>query len=129
MPSKTQGQAGPAWLLSEENGYRSRDHGSLKSGTAVTSGSLAAKRTSTGLWENYANAGSDGTGTVAGLFYDAYGAAAGTVTVPITIVTRDCEVNGAELDYHAPAGDLTAGQIAVANSHLLNDGIIVRTGR
>lgn len=109
------------FLVSEANGmYRSRDEGNVAAGAApgLLSGTILGKLTAGGNHVAYDPAASNGAEIIAGILFEA---AVGTVKR--TIVTRDCEVNGAHLIYQAGANDAAK---ATANAALKALGIIVR---
>lgn len=109
------------FLVSEANGmYRSRDVGTVAAGAApgLLPGTILGKLTSGGNFVRYDPAAETGAQTIAGILFEA---AVGTVKK--TIVTRDCEVNGAHLVYQASAD---AAAKATANAALKALGIIVR---
>lgn len=117
--SETRGAA--SFLVSEANGmYRSRDVGVVAAGSApgLLAGTILGKLTSGGNFVTYDPAASNGAQTIAAILFEA---AIGTVKC--TLVTRDCEVNGAHLVYQAGANDAAK---ATANTALKALGIIVR---
>lgn len=117
--NETRGTAN--FLVSEANGmYRSRDAGTVAAGAApgLIAGTILGKLTAGGNFVAYDSAASNGAQTIAGILFEA---AVGTVKK--TIVTRDCEVNGAHLVYPAGANDAAK---ATANAALKALGIIVR---
>lgn len=117
--NETRGTAN--FLVSEANGmYRSRDVGTVAAGAApgLLAGTILGKLTAGGNFVAYNPGGADGSQTIAGVLFEA---AVGTVKR--TIVTRDCEVNGAHLIYQAGANDAAK---ATANAALKGLGIIVR---
>ncbi|MCD1266063.1 hypothetical protein B5M44_19130 [Shinella sumterensis] len=109
------------FLVSEANGmYRSRDEVTVAAGSApgLLAGTILGKLTSGGNYVAYDPGASSGAQTIAGILFEA---AVGTVKR--TVVTRDCEVNGAHLIYQAGANDAAK---ATANAALKALGIIVR---
>lgn len=117
--NETRGTAN--FLVSEANGmYRSRDEGTVAAGNApgLLAGTILGRLT---VGDNFVALDSDaetGAEGVAGILFEA---AVGTVRR--TIVTRDCEVNGAHLIYPEGATD---GDKATVNAALATLGIIVR---
>lgn len=110
-----------AFLVSEANDYRSRDTGTVVGGASpgLPAGTVLGKLTSGGNYVAYDPdvSPTDGSETVAGILYET------TVgTVEATIITRDCEVNGAHLEY--PSDSPTP--VATTNAALLALGIVVR---
>ena len=117
--NETRGTAN--FLVSEANGmYRSRDEGTVAAGATpgLIAGTILGKLTAGGNYVAYDPAAATGAQTIAGILFEA---AVGTVKR--TIVTRDCEVNGAHLVYQAGANDAAK---ATANAALKALGIIVR---
>ncbi|CAM5194750.1 Bacteriophage lambda head decoration protein D OS=Bosea thiooxidans OX=53254 GN=SAMN05660750_03335 PE=4 SV=1 [Bosea thiooxidans] len=109
------------FLVSEANGmYRSRDVGTVAAGAApgLQPGTILGKLDSGGNYVAYDPAVTTGAEDIAGILFEA---AVGTVKR--TIITRDCEVNGAHLVYQAGANDAAK---ATANAALKALGIIVR---
>lgn len=109
------------FLVSEANGmYRSRDEVTVAAGAApgLLAGTILGKLTSGGNYVAYDPGASSGAQTIAGILFEA---AIGTVKR--TVVTRDCEVNGAHLIYQAGANDAAK---ATANAAFKALGIIVR---
>jgi len=97
--NETRGTAN--FLVSEANGmYRSRDEGTVAAGATpgLIAGTILGKLTAGGNYVAYDPAAATGAQTIAGILFEA---AVGTVKR--TIVTRDCEVNGAHLVYQAGA--------------------------
>lgn len=116
-----QGKHAGCYLMSEANGDRSRDAIVIASGQGVLPpGSVLGKVTASGKYAKYNNAAADGTqAAVAVLFY---GVDATSADVAVVAHTRDCVVNGLELDWNTQdAAAQTAGK-----ADLLAAGIIVR---
>lgn len=116
--SQTRGTAG--FIVSEANGYLSRDVGNVAAGAApgLVAGTLLGKLTSGGNYVAYDPAANTGAQTIAGILFE------GAVgTVKRTVFARDGEVNGAHLIYQAGAD---AAAKATANAALKALGIVVR---
>ena len=119
----TEGLHTAEFILSEGNGYRSRETVTLAEGESVKAGELLGKITSGGEYAAWDPAAGDGSETIAGISYaevDATDAAAS-----ITAVVRDAEVDLGALVYpeENSAGD---GGAEDATAGLLTLGIITR---
>jgi Bacteriophage lambda head decoration protein D len=106
------------FLISEANGSRSRDQVTLTASQgALVPGTVLAKVTATGnyvLYDDDANGGTPGAGVaLAILCYPVENVAA---TQPITVISRDAEVDAAQLTWEASndAGEITAGKADLA---------------
>lgn len=130
MTTLTEGRHPAEFLLSEGNGYLSREVVTLASNgsTAIEyeAGTVLAKLTSGGKYVYYDNAGSDGTEAAAAILLEAQ-------TVPATgdlravVIIRQAEVHGDSLVYDPglSGGTLTTAKGAAATD-LAALGIIVR---
>jgi hypothetical protein len=115
MTILTQGARIAEFLLSEANGQRSREAGTLAiTAEALPAGQLLGKVTASGEYAPYAPAAADGTEAVAAILYAA--APASAAAQPVAVVVRDAEVSGGKL----------TGNDAAATADLLALGIIVR---
>lgn len=98
------------WIISEANGLRSRDQGTVtvSGATAWLSGQVLGQLSATGKWVKYNNAGSGGAEVAAGILYNELDPVAGDIAA--TIFRRDCEVIAAKLTGLDTAGraDLAA---------------------
>ena len=109
------------FMVSEANGTRSRETGTVASGPSLVAGELVGIVTASGKYAAYNPAGNDGTETVAGISYAEVDASLGDATGQV-IIARDAEVRSSDLTYNeAVAGTITA---EVAGLKAL--GIIVR---
>lgn len=119
----TEGLHTGEFILSEGNGYRSRETRTLAEGESVQAGELLGKVTSTGKFVAWAPAAGDGSETVAGISYAEVDASAADTA--ITTVERDAEVAMASLVYpeENSAGE---GGADNATAGLLTLGIITR---
>jgi len=126
MPVLTEGQYRGEFIVSEANGFRSRDLITLASNgsTAITykAGHVLALVTATSKYVEYDNAGTDGTEAAKAILWD-------NVTVPATgdlkavAIVRDAEVNKAELVFFTGAVDADKNAAVV---DLAAVGIIAR---
>lgn len=109
------------FILSEAPGKRSREVVTISDSVAITPGQILGKVTADGKYQAYDNANTVvGTGTA--LAIAVYGLTATDTSRKITVLVRDCEVNGKCLEWNGQAGaDLTAG---IAD--LLALGIVIR---
>ena len=92
------------FMVSEANGHRSREEGTLAAGQNLETGTLLGQVTASGEYTQLDPAASDGSEVVAGILYDGTNATDGAE--PIAVVARDAEVYGSELVY--PAGAVEA---------------------
>lgn len=109
-------------ILSEANGYRSREKVTIPASQTITAGAVLGKITSSGNYVPVAPAAGDGSEVAAAVALQAATTGAG-VTADITALVRDCEVNNNYLGW----GSLNAGQQATATTQLATANIIVRT--
>jgi len=126
MPVLNEGQYAAEFIVSEANGFRSREVITLASNgsTPITykAGHVLAKVTASGKYVEYDNVGSDGTEVAAVILY-------ANVTVPATgdlkatAIVRDAEVNKSALIWFS--GALDADKTA-AYTDLAAAGIIAR---
>lgn len=121
MTILTEGLPNIAFLVSEANGYRSREQVVIVTGQNLAGGAVVGKITASGKYAVYNNAAVDGTQTAAGILMYAKDATAADKAG--VIIARDAEVNEGELVYAAgtSAGDKTAAKV-----ELVAAGIIVR---
>lgn len=115
MTILTQGARTAEFLLSEANGQRSREAGTLAiAAEALPAGQLLGTVAASGEYAPYNPAGLDGSETVTAILYAA--APASAATQPVAVIARDAEVASAKL----------TGLDAAATADLLALGIIVR---
>ncbi|MCM5689141.1 head decoration protein [Sinorhizobium meliloti] len=116
----TEGPRTAEYLISEANGHRSREIGTIAAGVvgALVAGSVLGKVTASGEYKLYDPAAADGSENVARILFEA--GVAGDVR---TMTARDSEVKASKLTWFAGA---TANQIATATAALAALGIIVR---
>lgn len=116
--TKTKATAG--FIVSEGNGYRSRETVTVDaSGGALEAGTVLGIVTSSGKYVRHAAGAADGSETEAGILYEGIGA----VEAERTIIARDAEVMEGELTYEAGADP---AQVTASNAALASLGIIVR---
>lgn len=126
MPTLTERRHNGGYLVSEANGYRSRDVVTLASnGTGpqeLEAGTVLGRLTDGGKYAPYDPEAEDGSETaVAILFAGATVPASGDLKATATV--RDAEVNGGELVFGAGVDD--AGK-AAARADLAAVGIVLR---
>lgn len=116
MATLSEGNHNGAFLLSEGNGYYSREKVTLKAtASVIKSGTVMGKVTATGHYAPYADANSDGTQTAVGVLY--HDAPINTGTQAGVLIVRQAEVASARL----------TGLDSNGTADLLAAGIIVRS--
>jgi hypothetical protein len=96
MTTITEGTHAAEFLLSEANGFRSREAVTLAPNAAVIpAGQLLGRVTAGGAFVPYANGAADGSEVVAGVLYAP--AAISAAARQVTIIARDAEVIEAAL--------------------------------
>jgi hypothetical protein len=127
MTTLTQPRSTAEFLVSEANGHRSREKGTITvpANTTIPVGRVMARITLTGKYVPHDPAGTDnGTRTAVGVLFEAVtNATGGAVDHSRTVIVRDAEVVAAHLTYHAAAD---APARATANAALAAVGIIAR---
>src|SRR5206468_1251863 len=125
MPNPvTEGRHPAEFVLSEANGYRSRDNITIGASQTIVRGQVLGKVTASSQYVILAPAAADGSQNAAAVAL--YGAVTGVgATAQIWAITRAAEVNGNNLTW--PAG-ITAPQKPTAISALggAGVGVIVR---
>lgn len=119
MASFTEGRHTGEHVISEANGARSRDQGTLAAGN-LEAGTVLALNGS-GQYVQLAPAAVDGTEVAKAVLYASVDASASPQ--PCVVHSRACEVAEAELVY---VDAITAGQITTAINNLITVGIIPR---
>lgn len=109
------------FILSEANGYRSRQRISVAAGQTLVSGQVIAKLTAGGAHVKLAPAAADGSQTVVGILFD--DVVTTTEVTEAVSFERDGEVNAADLVW--PAG-ITENQKTAALAALAAKGVIAR---
>lgn len=118
--SETLPHAG-GFVVSEANGWRSRDRISIASGAIVRPGEVLGKQTATGHYVAWNPSAVDGTETASAIAYGHIDATAAVTPGPA--VVRDAEVSAANLVWPS---DATDPQKAAATADLAAIGIIAR---
>lgn len=109
------------FILSEANGYRSRQRMTVGLNQTLLAGQVLGKITASGLYVALAPAASDGSQTVAGIAFDDY--VTTTQSVDGVSFERDGEVTLDKLVW--PAG-VTEGQKTAAVAALAAKGVLAR---
>lgn len=117
----TEGRHPAEYILSEANGYRTREVGTLLTGNKLVPGTVLGRITASGKLTVLTPGASDGSQTAAGVLYDNVDATA--ADKPAVYHARDAEVNGLALTW--PAG-ISAPNKTAAITALAALGIIVR---
>ena len=126
MAILTKGKASAAFIVSESNGYRSRDDVTVTVPAATTyaAGTILGKITASGKYVRHAAGATDGSEDEAGVLCETLvNTAVSAVDSESVSFARDAEVNGSELTYEVGAD---AAQITASNLALKALGIIVR---
>lgn len=119
MPPVAEGMRAAEFLVSEANGFRSREVVTVTGATALEPGTILGRVTGSGSYVRQDTAAGDGSEVHAAILLAAY---EGTETTH-TVIIRDAEVNKAHLIYEDSA---SAGEITAADEALAALGIIVR---
>jgi hypothetical protein len=126
MATLTKGQANASFIVSESEGYRSRDDVTVTvpADTTYAAGTILGKITATDKFVRHAAAAADGSEVEAGILYETLANTTGSAVDSESVsFARDAEVNGSELTYEAGAD---ATQITTSDAALKALGIIVR---
>ena len=126
MATLTKLQATASFIVSESNGYRSRDDVTVTvpADTTYAAGTILGKITSSGKFVRHDAAAVNGSELEAGVLFETITNTTGSgVDSSAVNFARDAEVNGHELTYEAGAD---APQIATSDAALKALGIIVR---
>ena len=126
MAILTKGKASAAFIVSESNGYRSRDDVTVTvpATTTYAAGTILGKITASGKYVRHAAGATDGSEDEAGVLYETLANTTGSGVDNASVsMARDAEVNGSELTYEVGAD---AAQITASNLALKALGIIVR---
>jgi hypothetical protein len=117
----SEGKHTAEFIVSEANGSRSRDKGTLLANQVVVAGELLGIETASGKYVAYDPAGTIvGSDTVAGIAYDNYDATGADKS--IVVISRDTEVRGSDLTYN----EAVAGTVTAEIAGLKALGLIVR---
>ena len=116
----TEGQHRGEFIVSEANGYRSRESVTIASGETLVPGTVLGFTGSE--YKTYDPNNADGSQTAVAISFDHVDATGGAVSAPI--IARDAEVNDAELVWFSGA---TAGQKTTGLGELeAQSGIVAR---
>lgn len=120
MATLTEGKRTADFIVSEANGYRSREKGVIDTGVTGTiePGTVVGIVTATGHYATYNPGNADGTETVAGVLYEG-----GAADDERTVMVRDCEVRASDLAWFDGA---TTNQIETGTEALAALGIVAR---
>jgi len=127
MATLTKIQSNASFIVSESNGFRSRDDVTVTvpANTTYAAGTILGKITDTDKFVRHAaSTVTDGSQNEAGILYETLTNTTGSaVDNEAVSFARDAEVNGSELTYEVGAD---AAQITASNLALKALGIIVR---
>ena len=126
MATLQKSQATASFIVSESNGYRSRDDVTVtvSANTTFSAGTVLGKITASGKFVRHNAAAVDGSELESGVLFETIAnTTASAVDNASVNFARDCEVNGHELTYEAGAD---APQIITSDAALKALGIIVR---
>jgi hypothetical protein len=126
MATLTKIQSNASFIVSESNGYRSRDDVTVTvpATTTYAAGTILGKITASGKYVRHAAGATDGSEDEAGVLYETLANTTGSGVDNASVsMARDAEVNGSELTYEVSAD---AAQITASNLALKALGIIVR---
>ena len=126
MATLTKVQANASFIVSESEGYRSRDDVTVTvpADTTYAAGTILGKITASGKYVRHAAGATDGSEDEAGVLYETLvNTTVSAVDSESVSFARDAEVNGSELTYEVGAD---AAQITASNLALKALGIIVR---
>jgi len=126
MATLTKIQSNASFIVSESNGYRSRDDVTVTvpASTTYAAGTILGKITASGKYVRHAAGATDGSEDEAGVLYETLvNTTVSAVDSESVSFARDAEVNGSELTYEVGAD---AAQITASNLALKALGIIVR---
>jgi len=126
MATLTKGQSNASFIVSESNGFRSRDDVTVTvpASTTYAAGTILGKITASGKYVRHAAGATDGSEDEAGILYETLANTTGSGVDNASVsFARDAEVNGSELTYEVGAD---GAQITASNLALKALGIIVR---
>ncbi len=122
MATSTEGKHTGEFIVSESNGSRSRDTGTVLSGQVLVAGELVGIETASGKYVAYDTGNSPvGASAVKGVIYDNVDATSADV-IGAVVVLRDAELRSSDLTYN----EAVAGVITAEVAELLALGLIVR---
>jgi deoxyribose-phosphate aldolase len=122
----SEGRHAGEFIMSEANGVRSRVEGILTASeaAALEAGTVLALVDATGHWtEMLPDSGADFVAVSAGILLNNTPVSASTQA--ITVIVRDAEVNGSELEWE-PSGTISGPETVAGIAELAALGIIVR---
>lgn len=123
MPTTlTEDQHRGEFLVSEANGYRSRESVTVESGQTLKPGHVLGQVSASSEYKEYNPSNADGSETAVAVCYDHVDASGGATAAPI--VARDAEVNDAELVWFDGASD--SQKTAGLNELAAQSGIVAR---
>jgi hypothetical protein len=126
MATLTKRQATASFIVSEANGYRSRDDVTVTvpADTTLSAGTVLGKITASGKFVRHAAGAADGSENEAGVLFETIvnTTASGLDNSSVNF-SRDAELNGHELTYEIGAD---TSQIATSDAALKALGLIVR---
>lgn len=120
MALKTEARAAGSFIVSEANGFRSRDKIIIDTGV-LAAGTVLGKVTATGKFVILAPAAADGSQNAAAVLFDAADATAADV-IGVGMM-RDCELRDADITW---PGGITGPQKTTAIGQLNALGIVLR---
>lgn len=126
MDIQVKGQENAEYLISEANGYRSREAVTVTvpANTTLEAGTILGKISASGKYVRHNAAAVDGSEAEAAILYETLTNTTGAgVDNTATATLRDAEVSGEELTYEVGAD---AAQITASDAALAALGIIVR---
>ena len=126
MATLTKGQSNASFIVSESNGFRSRDDVTVTvpASTTYAAGTILGKITASGKYVRHAAGATDGSEDEAGILYETLANTTGSGVDNASVsFARDAEVNGSELTYEVGAD---GAQVTASNLALKALGIIVR---
>lgn len=95
MTTLTEGRHAGEFIISEGNGWISREGVTIVTGQNLVAGTVLGKITASGKYAAYSNAAADGTEVAAGILFEAVDATAADKSG--VMIARHAEVNGDEL--------------------------------
>ena len=126
MTTKTEGRHDGEFMVSEANGHRSRETGTVTvpANTTLPPGSVLGQITATSKYVQYDNAETDGREDAAAILYaEQINDTGAPVDVEAAVVVRDAEVRLADLEFES-GQDQTAQDAAIVDLAAL--GVIAR---
>jgi len=125
MSALTEGQHTGEYILSEAEGFLSRENVTvtIPTATKLGAGLVLGKLTATGKYVPYDNAGGDGSDVAAAVLYDNLDNSAGVAPLDVVAVVhiRDCEVRKGSLVWASGLvdADKTAAYADLAVEHVI----------